>query len=1552
MEESQDILLEMVMSQLNERMISRTILRIEKPTVFITLPDSNVKIWDSIYDSGLFLFNGRGIIVPNRQMRIVNRTFNGREYALDARRQFQLRAEHGKRFRILHTFNHLKDIDPQRSKDYYFYDLSLYSQALKHFTEARGPRMAIRRILPLISREYKKLKQKYPHITFELLWLMKNTSGALFDVIDNIRTFLPRRMVREMPLYDNFLLVSNSNRAIIPILYKDRGKNEFAWANINRLESYLHVHETADQLKKETPVSDTPEEPEVSELETEKSPFEKIAQNLQTAKAVTGEVDEDALKVKLDNKKLASILRKYKIKDPDIVANVRASLDQYIQTKGEKLTQEEAEKTVFNAVHYSIYGTDEVDPSFLSNPEKLLKKLEHVRAHQTPLLFDENTKTANLINPKDIIDIDHTTGVWRQKEEFEKTIHNNIKKLFKSLEQVSDNPINIKKMEHEVVDDDVNRYIRYKVTLQNTAGGKQEEYSVYLNIPTVVNDRYLKLNGVTYIMPVQQFMKPVTKTNKEEVRVLTSHNTVSIKLKNMKFTPVEVKKIINYIQLKYPEVIKEYQEDEYVHFQDDSVIYLNGNTVYESPIRKIIYDNERQVLTDQDGNTIKEKKNEFIYSTLIEKIQSVNPQDKLGRTSKSIPYFSVYIGGFELPFIIYLWQQKGLLSALNDFGVDYEISNNIDDSNYTIRHNNQYLVIKPETKKEELFCNGLLSFKVNKNIEDLNDPTQIHDLIDRNLGQNAVYNMRQINENIIDPIAKELLEFEGLPTSLSNLLTNTAIDKIMDDQIDSLADLKIYRGRLSEMFLHMMYNQLKMAHSNYRKKLIQGYDDAKIDLYDNFIIDKIYEHPGVLNYTEPTNPVDEIGLGSKTIKIGPGGVPSKVSFKKEHRNIHESHIGNMGANATSESSNVGLDVAHTMTCAIMNEFGSYGRKNPEGLSGWNTLSLTEALTPFMNEIDSDRMVMANVHSKQVTPTNGNEPPLIGTGAEYITTQLSSRRFVQKAKKDGIVKEVVPNKYITVEYKNGKTETFDIYPRLSKTKMNNFISLEMNTLQEGDKVSKEQPVAWTKNFNKNGMYCAGKNSRAAIMQYDGLSHEDAYCVSESFGNTMTRDILREVSVVIPPETKIIQLEKEVGKQVSHDDILVEFDYQEDLETYLNVYDLEQADDEDSVEEGTYRAGDNSIKTMGKNGVISDVRVFINNKNLVDKQIVQFHKDLVEDTKNTVGKIAASYDNEDERVKAGDNIPLKFTKIGGHKLKGGAEFTGARIVYYIKQEIPLMIGDKIATRSGAKGVISRILEKENTPYSNTGGIDVFISPTTVFSRKNLTILKELYLGKIIKHLDETIKEMAKNTRIQTNEISKLIYDVFNALGSKETKNAIKNFMKGLTENKLRKKLKENQLSLFFPVPPFSKLEFDKIYEVANLLEIELDEYVYIPEYERYTKKKVPVGILYYQALEQTSDVYASARSTASYQQMTGQPTKGKSRGGGQSVGQLDVNALLTLNSPAVVEELLTLRSDQHQTKRGVINTIINNGTANLPRATRAGETKNMLDVFMTSMGLFAR
>lgn len=270
--------------------------------------------------------------------------------------------------------------------------------------------------------------------------------------------------------------------------------------------------------------------------------------------------------------------------------------------------------------------------------------------------------------------------------------------------------------------------------------------------------------------------------------------------------------------------------------------------------------------------------------------------------------------------------------------------------------------------------------------------------------------------------------------------------------------------------------------------------------------------------------------------------------------------------------------------------------------------------------------------------------------------------------------------------------------------------------------------------------------------------------------------------------------------------------------------------------------------------------------------------------------------------------------------------------------------------AKGVIGHIISGDNVPKPEfSPRIDKFISPIGVFSRKNIAMIKELYLGKIIYFLNEQIKNLAQKDKPDINEIKTLILDVYELISDQKVFNSIKTWITNIKQNELINTLKNEKFKLYYTVVPFTTVKFENIKLAAKKLNIPLDEKVYIPELKTWSKSPVPVGVTYTQALEQVSEVYSNVRSTGKYQGITQQATKGKSREGGQSIGNLDVNALLTYNVPSVLSELLTVRSDDHKSKRIVINDIINTGKANMPRMVGKGGTSNLMKIFMKGIGL---
>lgn len=217
-----------------------------------------------------------------------------------------------------------------------------------------------------------------------------------------------------------------------------------------------------------------------------------------------------------------------------------------------------------------------------------------------------------------------------------------------------------------------------------------------------------------------------------------------------------------------------------------------------------------------------------------------------------------------------------------------------------------------------------------------------------------------------------------------------------------------------------------------------------------------------------------------------------------------------------------------------------------------------------------------------------------------------------------------------------------------------------------------------------------------------------------------------------------------------------------------------------------------------------------------------------------------------------------------------------------------------------------------------------------------------------LNEQIKELAEDSK-NSEKIKNLILDIYSALNMPEVYESVQKTLEDSTPEQICKRIKSGKFKIYFTAIPFKHMNFEDIQNAAKILDIPLDEKIYIPEIKMWTKKAVPVGVTYSQVLEQTAEIYSNVRSAGKYQGLTQQATKGKSREGGQTITQLDVNALLTYDAPAFLSELLTVRSDDHKSKRRVVNQIIANGSANIPRVVGSGGTVSLMKIFMTGMGL---
>ena len=1511
------------------------------------IPEFGSDVISNLNKFNIPLNNCHSIIIKTNILKLAGKTFDAKEYNKISKKQI---TAHANRVTILNTLP--KNINSK--SQYFIIDNLITSQSSKYLYKMTSKKRSLIYLINQLKKEFKFTKQKYPKfsnypiIIIDPYISIKNSNyESIYDLIKSIQVL----SMQDLACFDNHLLIAlnedNKKYTYFSLIYYDQKGN----LKINK-STLSYIKSTIDSVYKKL------NEPNPILVKTKK---EITKHNIHFSNTIN--IGKNNI-LKINTQKVNKLIKSYKINDPEIAKIIKNTINNILTTKSDIINAENIELQILKTINKMVYGHDQIKEEHLYDPTELLLKLQDVNNFKKVIDIPE-TKDEYLFNVNEVINIDPITSTVKKEYEFNQNIHKKIKQLFSTLETRPDNPIKIKNIKHENKDNNIHRFTQYTITLQNLTGTNKKPYDVVLDIPALVNDKYFKLNGNTYILANQQFFKPITKTTPNECRLLTNYLIVTLSISNLKFNISEFNEIINYISIKYPQLIKSINKSKQnVQFKDkaNSIIDLHEEIIFQNDNKMATYDSDENCyyeIINENKEKIASTKLEYIYEQLLEIVQTVNPEEYFKTYKRSIPYIAIHIIGDKMPLIIYMWQQIGLLNALAKLEIDFTIGKKPEktESNYIIfifnNNEDEKLYLYPTIKRQELIINGLLNIPKKMRLfkkEDLNDTEHIGNYLINKGSSRTINNLNLATINTLDPITLNLLKHENYPTNLIDLVSKTMVNILLNNKVTSLTDLSNYRVRQAEVIFQLVYKELTQAHSTYSQAVNFGEKNAKAFLIRNYVIQcMLGAHPhmrgnSILTLSLPYNPIIELKDDTKIIKTGPGGVPAKQQFKNSHRGIHKSHIGNIGANSTSEYEDVGLITHHTLSAKMNNEYGIYGTINAKDASNWGSMSVDEACTPLINQMESGRAILAATHTAQVTAIDESEVPLVSTGFEYVIPQLTSKRFIHTAQKDGEIIEVVKDEYIKIKY-NDKIGVLDITPRLSRTKRASFISLNFKTLKVGDKVKKNQIIARVDSFNDDA-YVHGRNVTIAVMNYLGYSHEDGYCINKNMSEKFVTRTITEIVAIIPPNTKIVNfIKNKINTEINQ--ILVSFEFNYSINNYIENYQL-LSDENLDAEIDPYELSDNLMTVKSPGGEIQQIKIFINNRDTTDPQIIKYWQSIVKNLKNKKKLYEQNYSNKDDKVKAIDNLDMSQLKIGVHKLPGGVKFKGTKIVYYISSPKLLNKGDKLANRYGAKGIVSHIIPKDKIPYTdNSGEIDIFLSPISLFGRNNVANLKELYIGKILWFLKEKIKN------IPIKKAKSLIIDVYTFLDKSKEQKLVKSISKKLnsiSDNVLKTKFSKGIFNITYIIEPFVNIDFKSIRNAADVLKIELEEKVFIPELGTYTKKKVPVGKTYMQPLEAFGVDFESVRSSGKYAQITGQPVKGKKNYGGQSVGYLDVFNLLTYDSEEILQEFMTVRSDNITEKRNMLNSIIKSGEYSLKTMSKnKGRTYNLMETFITSLGL---
>ncbi len=884
---------------------------------------------------------------------------------------------------------------------------------------------------------------------------------------------------------------------------------------------------------------------------------------------------------------------------------------------------------------------------------------------------------------------------------------------------------------------------------------------------------------------------------------------------------------------------------------------------------------------------------------------------------RRVSYLESHMGSFHIPLLILLSFIFGLEKTLKQYKIKYKIVDTkpAKDAIFS-KIPASFIVFEglDTDLKKELVESFLRAKVINyETTKDFGTKEYFTELIIKMTGRiNAPYHIGLNAENIVDPIAKQILINKQLPNDLSHIIQYMA-QKAVDGFVQERNDISNQRIRNSEILVHLAQKLILAQYTEYKEQVMAGNTDAKFQLPEGKIISQ-FNKLEIVQDMEYANPAEEMATITKISPVGKdvGGIGDKEAVQLDARNVHPSYFGNIDPLDTAEGPNIGITQQLTVDAYLTTARGLFGEKPINDKEKSGILSTNSVFTPFITNNDGNRVLMAVNQVKQMLPLKDPEPPMVQSGYESVLTNVLSDSFIKRAPCTGKIKSITSD-YITVQCKAKGAQKVSILPvHLKSGSGKNTLSTFIPTVTQNQSVKEGDIIAEGSSISQ-GTISLGRNLLAAYMPYKGYNFEDGIVISDKLvkNNSLTSLHGIEEEVIIDSKDKVLYI-VDLGAKTKKGEPLI----RKTMGDIDEIFGYEE-DEDDSTE--TY--GGQFIK-KSPGGKVVDIDVFCN----IEPSTFPVLKDLIIRTNKKYGK------PEKE----------KFTKRG-------ETIKGVLIIFKIEQELPIGLGDKLCNRHGNKGIVSLVEKEELMPRTPWGeNVDIIFNPLGVLGRMNMGQMYELYCGLISKAIAGII--VKTNSKAQMIKVMKDVYGILDKSNNKEfTKNLITGLNR-MSDSKFKTMVQQIKSSKVVPiiVPPFTSPSNKEIMEALKYLKLKPKYTLTLPEFSTKTKNAVPVGYLYLAKLEHIGDMKLHARATGPTVGKTLQPTAGKRREGGQRMGEGDTWVMISYNTPIAISEFFGPLSDDIKTKNEIITDVIQTGGAKF-RETQASPTKDLLNAYFTGMML---
>ena len=532
-------------------------------------------------------------------------------------------------------------------------------------------------------------------------------------------------------------------------------------------------------------------------------------------------------------------------------------------------------------------------------------------------------------------------------------------------------------------------------------------------------------------------------------------------------------------------------------------------------------------------------------------------------------------------------------------------------------------------------------------------------------------------------------------------------------------------------------------------------------------------------------------------------------------------------------------------------FGEPGEVLPEqvdymDVSPRQMTSVATSLIPFLEHDDANRALMGSNMQRQAVPLLKPHAPLVGTGMEHRIAVDSGEILI--AQNPGVV-DYVDGQTIIVLNNDGEYDEY-LVPKFQRSNQSGCMN-HRPIVRKGDEVAAGDVLADGPSCD-GGELALGQNLMVAYMPWEGYNYEDAIIVSE---RVVSEDLLTSI--------------------------------------HISEYELDARDTKLGPEEITREIpniSDDMIGDLDADGVIRVGAEVFPGDVLVGKVTPKGETELTAEERllrAIFGEKAREVRDTSLKVPHGSGGRVidihRFSRAAGDELAPGVN---ELVRIYVAQKRKVQQGDKLSGRHGNKGVISRVLPVEDMPYLADGTpIDVMLNPLGVPSRMNVGQLLENHLGWAAKwgwsDDPESTEPVAGPQFVAT--------PVFDGATEEEISNAIEAANRNLI-NINHAKYGDMARDEF--VPQLSRTGKAWLYDGRTG--------------ERF-REPITCGQTYILKLGHMVDDKIHARSTGPYSLITQQPLGGKAQFGGQRFGEMEVWALYAYGASNVLQEILTVKSD---------------------------------------------